>query len=65
MGDESSKTNDVKNFYDAVAVDYHGQYSDKNLTDIGRTYPANYFRLQILATRGSTVRRALTCLSRR
>lgn len=38
----------VQAHYDAVAPSYHRQYERETLADVGKEYPANYFRLQIL-----------------
>jgi 2-polyprenyl-3-methyl-5-hydroxy-6-metoxy-1,4-benzoquinol methylase len=41
-------TESVSEHYDAGAKDYHLQYDRKLLHDTERSYPANYFRLQLL-----------------
>lgn len=38
----------VEKYYDSVAREYGRQYSNDNFYDINRTYPSDYFRLQIL-----------------
>jgi 2-polyprenyl-3-methyl-5-hydroxy-6-metoxy-1,4-benzoquinol methylase len=38
----------VSEHYDAIAKEYHQQYTGEVLYDISRSYPANYFRLQLL-----------------
>jgi len=38
----------VDSYYDAVADRYHERYERKNLHDLSASYPANYFRLQLL-----------------
>ncbi len=41
-------TKSVAQHYDAVARTYHEQYEKNGLCDVSRSYPANYFRLQLL-----------------
>lgn len=38
----------VETYYDATASLYHEQYKKEKLFDLSRSYPANYFRLQLL-----------------
>lgn len=38
----------VDNHYDAAASQYHEQYERDRLYDLSASYPANYFRLQLL-----------------
>ena len=38
----------VSQYYDAVAAGYEQQYEREGLHDVSRSYPANYFRLQLL-----------------
>ena len=38
----------VDNHYDAAASQYHEQYERDRLHDLSASYPANYFRLQLL-----------------
>jgi 2-polyprenyl-3-methyl-5-hydroxy-6-metoxy-1,4-benzoquinol methylase len=45
---------EVASFYDSAAADYHQMYRRENLTTL-ESYPANYFRLQILIRRLSTL----------
>lgn len=40
--------NSVKKHYDAAANLYHEEYERDNLHDLSASYPANYFRLQLL-----------------
>ena len=42
------KKNSVVQHYDASAENYHLQYERDFFLDLTRTYPANYFRLQLL-----------------
>jgi 2-polyprenyl-3-methyl-5-hydroxy-6-metoxy-1,4-benzoquinol methylase len=51
----ASEKEGISAHYDAVADDYHRQYQRENLTTLAK-YPANYFRLQILATRLAELR---------
>lgn len=44
----------VASFYDSAAADYHQMYQRENLATL-EGYPANYFRLQILIRRLSTL----------
>lgn len=44
----AKSTEDVTQFYDAVAESYHKQYERDAIRDLSRPYPANYFRLQLL-----------------
>lgn len=49
MVEKQETTGDrVVRHYDAVAETYHLQYEADTLHDIGREYPANYFRLELL-----------------
>ena len=44
----SEERGSVSEHYDAIAKEYHQQYTAEVLCDISRSYPANYFRLQLL-----------------
>ncbi|WP_119305202.1 class I SAM-dependent methyltransferase [Dongia deserti] len=52
MTDKSKPS--VADHYDTVAADYHQMYQRENLEKLD-SYPANYFRLQILARRIATL----------
>ena len=51
----STEKESVSAHYDAIADDYHKQYQRQHLATLTK-YPANYFRLQILATRLAELR---------
>jgi 2-polyprenyl-3-methyl-5-hydroxy-6-metoxy-1,4-benzoquinol methylase len=53
MARKQSGRGSVGAHYDAVAADYHKQYQRENLRSLD-SYPANYFRLQILINRLAT-----------
>lgn len=38
----------VSRHYDAVTANYHEQYERRHLHDLSKSYPANYFRLQLM-----------------
>ena len=40
--------NNIEDFYDGVAENYHLQYEKDLIFDLDHKYPANYFRLQLL-----------------
>jgi 2-polyprenyl-3-methyl-5-hydroxy-6-metoxy-1,4-benzoquinol methylase len=54
MATTNAQTEDIVAHYDTVAADYHLQYRRQQL-DSGGEYPANYFRLQILVNRLSSL----------
>jgi 2-polyprenyl-3-methyl-5-hydroxy-6-metoxy-1,4-benzoquinol methylase len=54
MATPNTHTENVVAHYDTVAADYHLQYRRQQL-DSGEEYPANYFRLQILVNRLSSL----------